>query len=106
MKTTSLKTIYLSKDELQQAVADFVAKSDKPLSLHVRKSVCEMQWSQSGDEFTISLGQEIKDKVLPNGHGMSRILRVAEKTMERHGSKIDRILDMIESRQSSDYKSD
>ena len=101
MKTTSLKTIYLSKDELQQAIADFVSKSDKPLGAHVRKSACEMLWSQSGDEFMVSLGKEIKDKVLPSAHGMSRILRVAEKAMEQHGSKLDRILDMIEGRQSS-----
>lgn len=101
MRTTSLKTIYLSKDELQQAVADYVAKSDKPLSLHVRKSACEMQWTQTGDEFLVSLGKEIKDKVLPNAHGMSRILRVAEKVVEQHGSKLDRVLDMIEGKQNS-----
>ncbi len=98
MKTTSLKTIYLSKDELQQAIADFVSKSDKPLGTHVRKSACEMLWSQSGDEFMVSLGEEIKDKVLPNAHGMSRILRIAEQAIDKHGVAIDKILDTIENR--------
>ena len=98
MKTTSLKTIYLSKSELQQAIADFVSKSDKSLGVHVRKSECEMQWNQAGTEFIISVDNEIKDKVLPSTHGMSRILRIAERSMEKHSSTIDRILDMVEGR--------
>lgn len=98
MKTTSLKTIYLTKDELKKAVADFVSKSDKGLSAHIRKSVCQMQWNQAGTEFVISVDNEIKDKVLPSTHGMSRILRIAERSMEKHASTIDRILDMVEGR--------
>ena len=39
MKTTSLKTIYLSKDELKNAISDFIAKSDKALAAHVRANM-------------------------------------------------------------------
>ncbi len=97
MKTTSLKTIYLSKDELKEAIADFIAKGDKALAAHVRASKCNMNWYQDS-ELMIQIENEVQDKVLSGGHGMSRILRIAESSMVKHGATIDRILDMIEGR--------
>ena len=102
MKTTSLKTIYLSDGELKDAIADFVNKSDKTLAAHIRTNKCNMSWNQDS-EFMIQIENEVHDKVLPNGHSMSRILRMAEKSMSKHGHAIDRILDMIEGR-GSDFK--
>jgi len=97
MKTTSLKTIYLSKSELKEAIADFIAKGDKALAAHVRASKCNMNWYQDS-ELMIQIENEVQDKVLPSGHGMSRILRIAESSIAKHGTTIDRILDMIEGR--------
>ena len=97
MKTTSLKTIYLSKDELKNAISDFIAKSDKALAAHVRANKCNMNWHQNSD-FMIQIDNEVQDKVLTGGHSMSRILRIAERSMAKHGTAIDRILDMVEGR--------
>ena len=97
MKTTSLKTIYLSKDELKEAIADFIEKGDKALSEHVRASKCNMSWHQES-ELMLQIEDELQDKVLPSGHGMSRILRIAERSIAKHGTTIDRILDMVEGR--------
>ena len=104
MKTTSLKTIYLSKDELKSAIVSFISKSDKDLAAHMRKNTCEMQWNNDGSEFVVSIDNEVKDKAQSGGHGMSRILRVAEKVMDQHGTTLDRILDTIEGRGSISKK--
>tara|TARA_B100001027_G_C16267223_1_gene332776 strand:+ start:3761 stop:4063 length:303 start_codon:yes stop_codon:yes gene_type:complete len=99
MKTTSLKTIYLSKDELKEAIADFIAKGDKSLATHVRANKCNMSWYKDS-EFMVQIENEVQDKLLSGGNGMSRILRMAENSMNRHGAVIDRILDVVEGKSS------
>ena len=66
MKTTSKKTIYLSPDELKEAVINYLAiKDKKDLSKHLSDNGCEMGWSESGEEFVISMDGEIKDSIRP-----------------------------------------
>tara|TARA_X000000950_G_scaffold244354_1_gene300416 strand:+ start:907 stop:1230 length:324 start_codon:yes stop_codon:yes gene_type:complete len=66
MKTTSKKTIYLSPDELKEAVINYlIVKNKKNLSKHLSDNGCEMGWSESGEEFVVSIGGEIKDSIRP-----------------------------------------
>ena len=66
MKTTSKKTIYLSPDELKEAVISYLmVKDKKDLSKHLADNGCEMGWSESGEEFVISIDGEIKDSIRP-----------------------------------------
>ena len=64
MRTTSLKSIYLSRKELKVAISDFIThrsgRSD--LAFHLDENVCEMTWDSDGEEFIISVDGEIKDK--------------------------------------------
>ena len=66
MKTTSKKTIYLSPDELKEAVISYLmVKDKKDLSKHLPDNGCEMGWSESGEEFVVSVDGEIKDSIRP-----------------------------------------
>ena len=63
MKTTSLKTIYLTEDELKQAIVEYLAKENKALAKHLRDNHCEMAWSlnEKGHEFRVSIDGEVED---------------------------------------------
>jgi len=64
VRTTSLKSIYLSQKELKVAISDFIThrsgRSD--LAFHLDENECEMDWDPNGKEFIISIDGEIKDK--------------------------------------------
>ena len=66
MKTTSKKTLYLSPDELKEAVINYLLLKDKKnLSKHLSDNGCEMGWSEDGGEFIVSMDGEIKDSIKP-----------------------------------------
>ena len=51
MKTTSLKTIYLTADELKQAIVEYLEKEHKGLAQHLPNNECEMaeiMWEGTG----------------------------------------------------------
>ena len=60
MKITSLKSIYLTENELKQAIADWIEleHKDTELAVHLKEYACEMVWSQDGKEFIISMDGE------------------------------------------------
>jgi hypothetical protein len=67
MRTTSLKTVYLAEEELKQAVANFIRDRDGTklgLYTHLMNNACEMEWTQDGGEFLISMDGEIKDNIM------------------------------------------
>ncbi len=63
MRTTSLKTIYITEKELKQALASWIEleHKDAGLTAHLAENVCDMSWSQDGKEFIISMDGEIMD---------------------------------------------
>ena len=61
MKTTSLKTIYLTADELKQAIVEYLEKEHEELARHLHNNDCEMVWGQDGKEFLVSIDGEIDD---------------------------------------------
>jgi len=61
MKTTSLKTIYLTANELKQAIVEYLEKEHKGLAQHLHNNECEMVWGQDGKEFLVSIDGEIDD---------------------------------------------
>tara|TARA_Y100001935_G_C17271062_1_gene491981 strand:- start:849 stop:1172 length:324 start_codon:yes stop_codon:yes gene_type:complete len=66
MKTTSKKTIYLSPDELKEAIINYLSiKDKKDLSKHLLNNGCEMGWAENGEEFIVSMDGEIKDSIRP-----------------------------------------
>ncbi len=62
MRTTSLKTIYLTVDELKQALVEYLAKEHEELAQHLYDNECEMVWGQDGKEFLVSIDGEIEEK--------------------------------------------
>ena len=62
MKTTSLKTIYLTVDELKQAIVEYLEKEHEVLAQHLYDNECEMVWGQDGKEFLVSVDGEIDDR--------------------------------------------
>jgi len=62
VKTTSLKTIYFTADELKQAVVEYLAKEHEDLAQHLYDNECEMVWGQDGKEFLVSIDGEVEDK--------------------------------------------
>ena len=62
MKTTSLKTIYLTVDELKQAIVEYLEKEHELLAQHLYDNECEMVWGQDGKEFLVSIDGEIDDR--------------------------------------------
>jgi hypothetical protein len=61
MKITSLKTIYLTADELKQAIVEYLEKEHEELAQHLYDNECEMVWGQDGKEFLVSIDGEIVD---------------------------------------------
>ena len=61
MKTTSLKTIYFTADELKQAIVEYLEKEHEELAQHLYDNDCEMVWGQDGKEFLVSIDGEIDD---------------------------------------------
>jgi hypothetical protein len=63
MRTTSLKSIYLTEKELKQALANWIEleHKDTELAVHLEENVCDMAWSQDGKEFIISMDGEFID---------------------------------------------
>ena len=63
MRTTSLKTIYLTEDELKQAIVEYLEKEHKELAQHLYDNECEMVWGQNGKEFLVSIDGEIEEQI-------------------------------------------
>jgi hypothetical protein len=63
MRTTSLKTIYITEKELKQAIASWIEleHKDAELAVHLEENVCEIAWSQDRKEFIISMDGEFLD---------------------------------------------
>ena len=68
MRTTSLKSIYLTEKELKQAIANWIEleHKDTELAIHLEENVCDMSWSQDGKAFIISPDGEVVDRVRNN----------------------------------------
>jgi hypothetical protein len=67
MRSTSLKTVYLTEEELKQAVANFIRDREGTklgLYAHLMNNACEMEWTQDGGEFLISIDGEIEDNIM------------------------------------------
>ena len=82
MKTTSLKTIYLTADELKQAIVEYLEKEHEELAQHLRNNECEMVWKS--EYFVISMDGEIDD-------GDNTPERVEEQ------KEINKMVDQVES---------
>jgi len=94
MKTTSLKTIYLTADELKQAIVEYLAKEHEDLAQHLYDNECEMVWGQDGKEFLVSIDGEIDD----GGNTTERVEEQAarlEKIAEQ--KEINKVVDQVES---------
>ena len=63
MRTTSLKTVYLTEKELKQAISNWIELEHKDAELvsHLKENACEMVWSQGAKEFIISMDGEFAD---------------------------------------------
>ena len=64
MRTTSMKTVYFTEDEVKQALTNFVRdKQGTKLGLyaHMMNSECSMEWVPSQNEFVVSIDGEIDD---------------------------------------------
>jgi len=66
VRTTSLKTIYLTEKELKQAIANWIELEykDTELAVHLEENPSEMTWSQDGKEFIIGMDGEIMDHIV------------------------------------------
>ena len=69
MRTTSLKTIYLTIPELKEAITRYIRDEQgkmgpEGLYAHLMNNENEwcMDWASEGEEFAISIDGEIKDK--------------------------------------------
>jgi len=94
MKTTSLKTIYLTADELKQAIVEYLAKEHEDLAQHLYDNECEMVWGQDGKEFLVSIDGEIDD----GGNTPERVEEQIEwlkKTAEQ--KEINKMVDQVKS---------
>ena len=63
MRTTSLKSIYLTEKELKQAISSWIKIEceDAELAVHLEDYASEMDWAQDGKEFIISMDGEFLD---------------------------------------------
>jgi len=67
MRTTSLRTIYITENELKKSIIAFlIDNGNKQLASHLANNVCSMDWNSGSREFAISIDGEIKD-VLKTG---------------------------------------
>ena len=66
MRTTSLKTIYITEKELKQALANWIELEhrDTELAVHLEENECDMSWSQGGKEFAISMDGEFVEAIM------------------------------------------
>jgi hypothetical protein len=66
MRTTSLKTIYITEKELKQALANWMEleHKDAGLAAHLAENECDMSWSQGGKEFIISMDGEFVEPIM------------------------------------------
>jgi len=63
VRTTSLKTVYLTEQELKEAIVEYLVNVDEQeLAEHLEKYATEMAWAQDGEEFIISMDGEVEDK--------------------------------------------
>ena len=63
MRTTSLKTIYLTIPELKEAVVRYIRDQGKQdLYAHLMNNEWSMDWASKSDELSISIDGEIEDK--------------------------------------------
>ena len=91
MKTTSLKTIYLTEDELKQAIVEYLAKEHKELAQHLYDNECEMVWGQNGKEFLISIDGEIDDE----DYSVD-FKKAADKVINQHGKAFEKLAESEE----------
>jgi len=67
MRTTSIKSIYLTEQELKEAIVGYLVDKDElKLAKHLEKNPTEMVWAQDGEEFIISMDGEVEDKKVDN----------------------------------------
>ena len=67
MIVTSLKKIYLTEDELKQAIINYIRQThdkDKHIAVAIEERVCSMNWSiiDRPYHFAVEIGGEIEDK--------------------------------------------
>jgi hypothetical protein len=67
MRTTSLKTIYLTIPELKEAIAryihsELVSEDSEDLWVHLMDNEWSMGWASEDKEFAISIDGELKDE--------------------------------------------
>jgi hypothetical protein len=67
VRTTSLKTIYLTIPELKEAIARYIRDEQgkmgpEDLHTHLMNNEWSMDWASEGEEFAISIDGEIKDE--------------------------------------------
>lgn len=61
MRTTSIKSTYLTKEELQRIIFDYIATKDYGLAKHLMDNRFEMELT-ANDELQIALDGEFEDK--------------------------------------------
>ena len=93
MRTTSLKSIYLTEKELKQAISNWIKieHKDTVLAIHLEENVCDMSWSQDGKEFIISPDGEVVDRVRDNEKTRNKIMTIddtSEQNNDRYVTKV------------------
>ena len=112
MKTTSLKTIYLTADELKQAIVEYLEKEHEELAQHLHNNECDMVWGQDGKEFLVSIDGEIDDggntperveeqiewleKIVKQKEVESAAVKAAHKVMEQHSEAFEKLAEKKE----------
>jgi len=93
MRVTSLKTIYLTEEELKQVISNHLReKGDHILAEHLHTNICTMEWLKNGN-FAISIDGEVNEKCLYTAVS-SRIDKLNNDTKEMKSSNIPmRIID-------------
>ena len=66
MRTTSLKTIYLTIPELKEAVTRYIQDYHGKMGTegtyaHLMNNEWSMDWASGGEEFAISIDGEVRD---------------------------------------------
>jgi hypothetical protein len=91
MRTTSLKSIYLTEKELKQAISNWIKIEceDTELAAHLEENVCDMSWSQDGQEFIIS----------PDGEFIDNKQSFKEFITSMDGEFVDRVRDNEEDKE-------
>ena len=63
MEVTNIKTLYLTKEELKEAIEKYLVLNDKwLLAEHLRKNTCDMVWTRGEKKFMVSIDGETEDK--------------------------------------------